>query len=146
MAPKSRPKDRQGRLSGTKSPSSLDYVTASSAIYHSQSGDLAHNNPEKKGKISNLNLAHNNPENKGKISNLGGIEALLKAIKDHPTVPEVQKRACAALFNLSLVAENKVKISKLGAKESVRRAMAAANATEVTKEWGQELLNRLAQC
>ena len=62
------------------------------------------------------------------------------------TVAEVQKQACGALFNLSLVAENKVKISNLGASDQVRRAMAAANATEDTKKWGQWLLDRLAQC
>ena len=40
MAPKSRPKHRLGRLSGTESPSSLGRVTASSAIYHPQSENL----------------------------------------------------------------------------------------------------------
>ena len=79
-------------------------------------------------------------------ANLGGIEALLKAMKDHPTITEVQQQACAALYNLSGNAENKVKISNLGAEEHVRRAMAAANATEDTKKWGQWLLDRLAQC
>ena len=76
------------------------------------------------------------------ISNLGVIEALLKAMKDHPAHPGVQEGACGALFNLSY----KVKISKLGASAPVRRAMAAANATENTKEWGQKLLDKLAQC
>ena len=37
-----------------------------------------------------------------------------------------------------------MKISKLGSKDQVRRAMAAANATEDTKKWGQKLLDRLA--
>ena len=54
--------------------------------------------------------------------------------------------ACMALYNLSLVAENKGKISKLGAKEQVRRAMAAANAADETKKLGQLLLDKLAQC
>ena len=43
-------------------------------------------------------------------------------------------------------AENNVKISNLGVEEEIRRAMAAANATEKTKEKGQKLLNKLAQC
>jgi len=30
--------------------------------------------------------------------------------------------------------------------EHVRRAMAAANATEDTKKWGQVLLDKLARC
>ena len=58
----------------------------------------------------------------------------------------VQEQACGALFNLSFNAQNKVKISNLGAKDQVRRAMAAANATEKTKERGQDLLDDLAQC
>ena len=62
-----------------------------------------------------------------KIGNLGGIEALLKAMKDHPAHPGVQEQACGALFNLAANAENKVKISNLGPEEPVRRAMAAAN-------------------
>ena len=67
-------------------------------------------------------------------------------MKDHPAHPGVQEKACAALLNLSGNAENKVKIANLGASDPVRRAMAAANATENTKEWGQMLLDRLAQC
>ena len=77
---------------------------------------------------------------------VGGIEALVTAMQGHAADPGVQEEACWALFNLSLVAENKVKISKLGASEPVRRAMAAANATENTKKWGQMLLDKLAQC
>ena len=88
-----------------------------------------------------------NPENKVKLSNLGVIEALLKAMKDHPAHPGVQEGACGALFNLSANnAQNKVKISNLGAEDPVRRAMAAANAADDTKKYGQKLLDKLAQC
>ena len=80
---------------------------------------------------------------KVKIAAQGGIEALLKAMKDHPTHPGVQEGACWALFNLSFNAENKVKIFNLGVEEPVRRAMAAANATENTKKYVQKLLDKL---
>ena len=58
----------------------------------------------------------------------------------------MQEKACGALCNISHNPENQGKISKLGAEDPVRRAMAAANATENTKKWGQNLLDRLAQC
>ena len=40
------------------------------------------------------------------------------------------------------------RIKKGGGEEQIRRAMAAANATEntVTKKWGQVLLDKLARC
>jgi hypothetical protein len=94
-----------------------------------------------------VNLTVNNAENQVKISNLGGIEAILKAMKDHPTVAEVQKQACWALCHIgwSNPALQR-RIKAMGVEEHVRRAMAAANATEKTKEKGQKLLDRLAQC
>jgi len=80
------------------------------------------------------------------IARLGGIEALLTAMKELPAHPEVQQQACLALYNLSLSPESRAQIARLGAEEQVRRAMAAANATEDTKKWGQVLLDRLARC
>ena len=38
------------------------------------------------------------------------------------------------------------RIKATGAKDQVRRAMAAANATDDTKKYGQMLLDKLAQC
>jgi hypothetical protein len=81
------------------------------------------------------------------IARLGSIEAILKAMKELLHRRGVQEQACGALDNLAFNnAENKMKISKLGAKDQVRRAMAAANATENTKKYGQRLLDKLAQC
>ena len=80
------------------------------------------------------------------IANLGAIQALLKAMKEHPSEKEVQKQACWALYNLSFNAENKTRIKKEGGEEVVRRAIAAHNATDYTKKKGQELLDNLAQC
>jgi len=38
------------------------------------------------------------------------------------------------------------RIKKGGGEEQIRHAMAAANATENTKKWGQVLLDKLARC
>ena len=65
------------------------------------------------------------------------------SMKQHPTFPAVRR---AGRCSTSPSTENKVKISALGVWERVGRAMGAANATENTKKWGQELLNRLARC
>jgi len=80
------------------------------------------------------------------IARLGSIEAILKAMKELLHRRGVQEQACGALFNLSFNAQNKVKLASLGGEEQVRRAMAAENATEDTKKYGQMLLDRLAQC
>ena len=78
------------------------------------------------------------------------IEALLKVMKDHPAHPGVQEQACWALCNLGTgpgsTTNLQRRIKATGAEEPVRRAMAAANATEKTKEKGQKLLDRLARC
>ena len=100
---------------------------------------------QRKGCEALRNLAVKSAENKTLIAQVGGIEALVTAMQGHATDPGVQEQACAALLNLSSNnPENKVKISNLGSEEHVRRAMAAANATEVTKRLGQWLLDRLA--
>ena len=79
------------------------------------------------------------------IANLGGIQAILKAMKDHATEAKVQEKACLALDYLSAYAENKALMMGGGGEEVVRTAMAAANATDNTKKHGQKLLDALAQ-
>jgi len=44
-----------------------------------------------------------------------GIEALLNAMEDHPTIAEVQEKACGALWNLADNDDNQVK-GKFGSK------------------------------
>ena len=87
-----------------------------------------------------------NDDNAVTIANLGGIQALLKAMKDHATEAKVQESACGALDNLPWTAENQALIKQEGAEELVRRAMSAANSSDYTKEWGEDLLDKLAQC
>jgi len=102
---------------------------------------------QRKGCEALRSLAAKSAENKILIAQVGGIEALVTAMQGHATDPGVQEWACRALVNLTVNnAENQVKFRGLGAEEQVRRAMAAANATEKTKEKGQKLLDRLAQC
>ena len=82
------------------------------------------------------------------IARLGGIQAHVTAIKEHPTHAVVQEEACGTLLTLAAGDdENRAQITGGGGgEEQVRRAKAAANTTENTKKWGQMLLNRLAQC
>jgi len=79
------------------------------------------------------------------IAALGGIEALLKAMEEHPAHAGVQEQACAALLNIGTSnRDRQQRIKRAGAAEQVGRAMAASNATDDTKKWGQMLLDRLA--
>ena len=79
------------------------------------------------------------------IAALGGIETLLKAMEEHPAHSVVQEEACAALLNLGTSNRDmQQRIKRAGAAEQVGRAMAASNATDDTKKWGQILLDRLA--
>jgi len=53
--------------------------------------------------------------------------------------------ACAALLNIGTSnRDRQQRIKRAGAAEQVGRAMAASNATDDTKKWGQMLLDRLA--
>jgi hypothetical protein len=79
------------------------------------------------------------------IAALGGIDDLLKAMEEHPAHAGVQEQACAALLNIGTSnRDRQQRIKRAGAAEQVGRAMAASNATDDTKKWGQMLLDRLA--
>jgi len=62
-----------------------------------------------------------NPANQVRITAEGGISALVTTFD----------------------ADNQVKAKSAGAEDAVKRAMALQDATELTKEWGQKLLDRL---
>jgi len=98
-------------------------------------------------------IAHTGDDKKRvEIANLGGIEALLKAMKEHASEAKVQEYACGALLvpgipvdeGLAGNADNKALIKREGGEEVVRRAMAAANATDNTKDYGLALLSHLS--
>ena len=56
---------------------------------------------------------------------LGGIQAILKAMGEHPDNAEVQEEACGALKSLAANSANKVKIATLGGVEAIHNAMGA---------------------
>ena len=80
------------------------------------------------------------------IARLGGIEAILKAMDEHPKSAGVQEKACAALLNIGRSNEDlQERIKKAGAEAKVRRAMAAPNAIAQAMELGKQLLDRLGK-
>jgi len=50
-------------------------------------------------------------DNQAQIAGLGGIEALVTAMKEHPAHAGVQEEACATLRNLTVNADNRGKIA-----------------------------------
>ena len=64
-------------------------------------------------------------------------------MQGHSTNVKLQEEACAALYNLTLNADNQVRAKSAGAEDAVKRAMALQDATADTKEWGQKVLDRL---
>jgi len=88
-------------------------------------------------------LAANNTDNKVRIAAEGGISALVTAMQGHSTNVKLQEEACAALYNLTLNADNQVRAKSAGAEDAVKRAMALQDATALTEIWGQDVLDRL---
>ena len=84
-----------------------------------------------------------NPANQVRITAEGGISALVTTMQRHSTNAKLQEPACITLHNLTFDADNQVKAKSAGAEDAVKRAMALQDATELTKEWGQKLLDRL---
>ena len=65
-------------------------------------------------------------------------------MQHHPTNAKVQQAGCGALQNLAANnSANRVKAKSAGAEDAVKRAMALQDATANTKEWGQQVLDRL---
>jgi len=52
-----------------------------------------------------------------------GIEALLNAMEDHPTIAEVQEKACGALWNLADNDDNQVRIAVQGGIKALLNTM-----------------------
>ena len=75
------------------------------------------------------------------IANLGGIQAILNAMKKHGAKAKVQEKACNALYILSFY-EKQVKIANLGGIEALLKAMKDhATEAEVQKNACAALLN-----
>ena len=105
-----------------------------------------------------------NIERQLEIANLGGVQAILQAMKVHATEAKVQKEACDALSSLGNNDDNMVTIANLGGIQAILRAMKehatqakvqenacaalynlannADNQTLIKKEGGEELVRR----
>jgi hypothetical protein len=89
-------------------------------------------------------LAYHGDENEAAVAAAGGIEAVVRALGEHQANAAVMEEACGALFNIGWSDQALQKrIKDAGAEPLVRAAVAAPDASEDTKEEGQELLDRL---
>jgi len=85
-----------------------------------------------------------NADNQIKIAEQGGIDVTLEAMRTHRSHAGAQEAGCWALLNIGWSNQNLQKqIKNAGAEALVQGAMAASGATDVTKERGQQLLDRL---
>ena len=75
------------------------------------------------GFLKLANWAENNYTNEVTISNVGGIDAILSAMKKHPENANIQKYGCGALQNLAVNDNNQLKISNAGRKVAIESAM-----------------------
>ena len=86
-----------------------------------------------------------NAGNKVKIAEAGGIEAVVAAMKAHKTSHSVQEHACLALWHLTAAQGSRLRhrIKTAGVVECVKHAVNASSATDATKGWGNDLLDKL---
>jgi hypothetical protein len=113
------------------------------AVVAAMRAHTGHADVQEQGCGALRNLASNNADNKVAIAAQGGIAAVVAAMRAHTGHAGVQEYGCRALNNLAANADNKSTIKREGSQEVVQRAMAASNATENTKKWGQALLDKL---
>ena len=93
-----------------------------------------------------VNLANNNADNQARIAAAGGIEAVVRVMGEHQANAAVMQQACWALNNIGWSDEALQKrIKDAGAEPLVRAAVAAPDATDDTKEYGQMLLDKLGK-
>mmetsp|Transcript_40066 Transcript_40066/g.111350 ORF Transcript_40066/g.111350 Transcript_40066/m.111350 type:complete len:836 (-) Transcript_40066:165-2672(-) len=89
------------------------------------------------------------PQSKMRIASLGGIDAIMEAMKHHPSVAGVQETASAALGNLALRSEeNQKAMLHKGGIEAVLTAMAQHLPSESVQEkacWALQQLAMVAQ-
>ena len=95
------------------------------------------------------NLADNNASNKAGIAAAGGIEAVVRVMGEHQANAAVMEEACWALCSIGTGPGSdqtlQKRIKDAGAEPLVRAAVAAPDATDDTKEQGQELLDELGK-
>ena len=89
-------------------------------------------------------LSWKQEEIRGRIGSAGGIEAILRAMTQHPSAAGVQEWGCVALSNLAVNADNKVKIGSAGGIEAIVRAMTQHPSAAGVQEHGCVALWNLA--
>jgi hypothetical protein len=70
-----------------------------------------------------LSAAATRPEARGSIARTGGLLAIVRAMEDYVTHPQIQIAACQALEKLALDAENEMAIAEIGGVDAVLGAM-----------------------
>ena len=91
-------------------------------------------------------LAYKSDDRKARIAGAGGIEAVVRVLGEHRGSAAVMEQACMALFNIGWSDQALQKrIKDAGAEPLVRAALAAPDATDGTKNWGQRLLDKLGK-
>jgi len=78
------------------------------------------------------------------IANLGGIQAILKVMKEHAAEAKVQEQACRALNTLAGNDDNAVKITNLGGIQAILKAMKDHAAQTKVQEMACGALYRLS--
>lgn len=99
--------------------------------------------------VALVNVMANNPTNQVLFIDFGGVERMLNLVKHYDIM--IQKKAIGALLNL--VEHDRVVFRKmaqdrliaLDVQTPVRSAMEKPASTKNTKEWGQRLLDKLAE-
>ena len=73
----------------------------------------------------------------------GGIDAVIKDMRQHPEDAKVQEKGCKALANLAVNADNRVKIGAGGGVEAIVQAMGGQRGSKGVQEKGCEALFKL---
>eukprot|EP00940_MAST-03C_sp_MAST-3C-sp2_P001689 g1689.t1 len=89
-------------------------------------------------------FAYNDAERQKEIARLGGIEAIVRAMRAHRSIVGIQDYACGALANLANNAENQKRIVKEGGIDAVLRAMESHKASEGVQAQGCGALSNIA--
>ena len=91
-------------------------------------------------------LAYYSADNRAAIAAAGGIKAAVRVMGVHQANAAVMEHACWALCYFGGLDEAlQQRIKDAGAEPLVRDAVAAPDATDATKKWGQKLLDKLGK-
>ncbi|XRB16746.1 hypothetical protein RI054_13g65900 [Pseudoscourfieldia marina] len=89
-------------------------------------------------------LSQNNDDNRTRIGKMGGIEAVVSAMKRHEKYCSVQDQACVVLYNTSSNAECKRRAVDAGAIPAIEAAKRKHPNNDGVQRRGKEALDRLS--